>query len=52
LALREKVKGVSTRAQNEKKFGRWNELPGSGRRYHLSIIGRLGWQLLTSKKWM
>jgi hypothetical protein len=24
---------MSTRAQNEKKFGNWEELPGGGRRY-------------------
>lgn len=34
---------LSTRAQNEKKFGRWNELPGGGRRYRLDVPGRLGW---------
>jgi hypothetical protein len=35
---------VSTRAQNEKKFGRWDELPGGGRRYWLDVAGRLGWR--------
>jgi hypothetical protein len=34
---------MSTRDQNEKKFGRWDELPGGGRRYHLEVAGRLGW---------
>jgi hypothetical protein len=33
---------LSTRAQNEKKFGQWEELPG-GRRYRLEAPGRLGW---------
>jgi hypothetical protein len=34
---------VSTRTQNEKKFGQWDELPGGGRRYRLDVAGRLGW---------
>ena len=35
---------MSTRAQNEKKFGAWDELPGGGRRYRLDVTGRLGWR--------
>jgi hypothetical protein len=35
---------MSTRSQNEKQFGRWEELPGGGRRYRLDVTGRLGWQ--------
>ncbi|MCP9441168.1 MAG: hypothetical protein NNA20_01115, partial [Nitrospira sp.] len=31
------------RAQNEKKFGQWTELPDGGRRYWLEVTGRLGW---------
>jgi hypothetical protein len=34
---------MSTRAQNERKFGQWEELPGGGRRYCLDVRGRLGW---------
>jgi hypothetical protein len=34
---------VSTRVQNEKKFGQWDELRGGGRRYRLDVRGRLGW---------
>jgi hypothetical protein len=34
---------MSTRSQNEKKFGRWEDLPDGGRRYVLEIAGRLGW---------
>ena len=34
---------MNTRAQNEKKFGHWDELPGGGRRYWLDVSGRLGW---------
>lgn len=34
---------MSKRSQNEKKFGRWDELPGGGRRYYLDVQGRLGW---------
>ena len=35
---------MSTRAQNEKKFGAWDELPGGGRRYRLDVADRLGWR--------
>ena len=35
---------MSTRAQNEKKFGHWEELPDGGRRYWLDVYGRLGWR--------
>jgi hypothetical protein len=35
---------MSTRAQNEKKFGAWDELPGGGRCYRLEVNGRLGWR--------
>ena len=35
---------MSARAQNEKKFGSWEELAGGGRRYRLDVTGRLGWQ--------
>jgi len=35
---------VSTRVQNEKKFGNWNDLPGGGRRYWLDVAGRMGWR--------
>jgi len=34
---------MSTRAQNERKFGQWHDLPGGGRRYWLEVRGRLGW---------
>jgi hypothetical protein len=36
-------RSVSTRVQNEKKFGQWDELPGGGRRYWCDVRGRLGW---------
>ena len=32
------------RAQNERKFGRWDELPDGGRRYSFEVKGRLGWR--------
>ena len=35
---------MSTRAQNEKKFGQWDELPGGGRRYRLDVPGKQGWR--------
>ena len=28
---------------NERKFGKWEELPGGGRRYYYEIEGRFGW---------
>ena len=34
---------MSTRAQNEAKFGAWEDLPDGGRRYRLSVSGRRGW---------
>ena len=34
---------MSTRTQNEKKFGQWDDLPGGGRRYRLDVPGRQGW---------
>jgi hypothetical protein len=35
---------MSTRAQNEKKFGQWADLPGGGRRYWIDVLGRQGWR--------
>lgn len=35
---------MSTRTQNEKKYGVWDELPGGGRRYRLDVPGRQGWR--------
>ena len=34
---------MSKRAENENKFGQWDELPGGGRRYRLDVPGKLGW---------
>ena len=39
-----KRQAMSTRRQNEKKFGSWEALPGGGRCYRLDVTGRLGWQ--------
>ena len=33
---------MSTRAQNEKKFGQWDELPGGGRRLSARRAGQAG----------
>ncbi len=33
---------MSTRAQNEKKFGNWSPLPDGGRRYWFDVQGRMG----------
>lgn len=35
---------VRKRAQNERKFGSWNELPDGGRRYWREVPGRSGWK--------
>jgi hypothetical protein len=35
---------LSTRAQNERKFGCWKELPSGGRRYWFEVAGRRGWK--------
>ena len=35
---------MSSRAQNEKKFGNWTDLPDGRRRYWLEIVGRMGWR--------
>ena len=35
---------MSTRTQNEKKYGSWGELPGGGRRCWLDVSGRQGWR--------
>jgi hypothetical protein len=35
---------MNTRAQNEKQFGHWDELPGGGRHYWLDVSGPLGWR--------
>jgi hypothetical protein len=34
---------MSSRAQNEQKFGSWEDLPGGGRRYRRTVPGRTGW---------
>ena len=35
---------MSTRQQNERKFGRWDDLPDGKRRYWLEVAGRRGWR--------
>ena len=34
---------MSTRLQNERKFGQWLDLPNGERRYWLEVKGRQGW---------
>jgi len=34
---------MTERTQNERKFGRWEDLPDGGRRYRLDVPGRGGW---------
>jgi hypothetical protein len=41
---------MSTRAQNERKFGQWDELPDGKRRYRIQVTGRLGWRALYFKE--
>jgi hypothetical protein len=35
---------MTTRRQNERKFGRWQQLDGGGRLYWLDIPGRMQWR--------
>ncbi len=35
---------MGTRAQNERRFTHWQDLPGGGRRYWLDVHGRQGWR--------
>ncbi len=35
---------MSSRIQNERKFGHWEEITGGGRRYWIEIQGRQGWR--------
>jgi hypothetical protein len=35
---------METRAQNEKKFGKWLSLPNGGRRYWYELKGRQNWK--------
>ena len=35
---------MTTRAENERKFPSWEELPSGGRRYWVDVAGRLGWR--------
>jgi hypothetical protein len=35
---------MSSRQQNERKFGQWRGLPNGGRRYWFEVTGRQGWK--------
>lgn len=35
---------ATKRAQNERKFGAWDELPGGNRRYWFEVPSRSGWR--------
>ena len=35
---------MSSRKQNEKNFGQWEDLPNGGRRYWHDVPGRNGWR--------
>ncbi len=35
---------MASREQNERKFGKWDELPTGGRRYWLEVAGHHGWR--------
>ena len=35
---------MSTRSQNEAKFGNWEDTPDGGRRYWHEVMGHRGWK--------
>ena len=35
---------MTTRAQNERRFGAWVDLAGGGRRYAFEVVGHRGWK--------
>jgi len=35
---------MTSRTQNEERFGKWEELAGGGRRYMLEVVGHRGWK--------
>ena len=35
---------MSSRAQIERKFGLWQDLPSGGRRYWVDVKGRISWR--------
>lgn len=35
---------MGTRTNNEKKFRKWIDLPGGGRRYWIDVMGHSGWR--------
>ncbi len=39
MSIQNKIK----RRENEKKFGKWEELPDGGRKYIYAVKGRYGW---------
>jgi hypothetical protein len=43
---------MALRAQNERKFKSWEDLPNGGRRYVRDFAGRAGGRAATSKKSM
>lgn len=38
------------RAVNEKKFKKWDEVSGGGRRYYLEVYGKHGWKAIYIKE--
>ncbi len=42
--------GEGRRRENEGKFETWKDLPDGGRRYSLSVPGRLGWKAIYLKE--
>ncbi|ULA63461.1 MAG: hypothetical protein LZF86_110156 [Nitrospira sp.] len=36
---------MSTRPQNERKFGQWEDLPRGERRYWIEVSSRSGWKV-------
>jgi len=35
---------MSSREQNERKFGKWRELASGGRCYEFEVVGKQGWK--------
>ena len=35
---------LQKRRQNERKFGKWEDLPAGGRKYSCEVLGRNGWR--------
>lgn len=48
--MHDEILKVSSRAQNERKFGGWDSTAGGGRIYRRQIAGRSGWSAAYCKE--